>query len=140
MGPRQDLTRARENLQPFSLPNLKELAVDLLGTTKPFPLKSFLSIFTRFGNAPLTSLTIWGRSQTIPVLPLASYELLINRHAETLRRVVMGRIVIPTAALQSICKTCEQLEILGVPVPSAADLVCDLRWLIWGRHSPCTFA
>ena len=129
IGPRQDLTRAREGLQPFYLPNLKELVVDLLGTAKPFPLKSFLSIFTLFEDAPLTSLAICGRSQTIPALPLASYELLINRHARTLHRVALVKTNIPNLALQSICKACKQLEILGIPVPSAADLVCDLHWL-----------
>jgi hypothetical protein len=137
IGPQQDLTRARENLQPFSLPNLEELVVDLLGTAKPFPLKSFLSIFTLFGDAPLRSLTICGRSQTIPAFPLTSYELLVNQHATTLRRVVLIKVNIPTPALHSICKTCKWLETLGIPVPSAADLVCDPRWFIsWDQLVP----
>ena len=123
----KDLTRARENIQPFLLPNLEELVVDLLGTAKPFPLKSFLSIFTLFEDAPLKSLTICGRSQMIPAFSLASYESLINRHAETLRRVVLVKAHIPTPALESICKACKHLEVLGIPVPSAADLVRDLR-------------
>ena len=126
----KDLTRARENVQPFLLPNLEELVVDLLGTAKPFPLKSFLSIFTLFEDAPLKSLTICGRSQMIPAFPLVSYELLINQHAGSLRRVVLLKAHIPTPALHSICKACKHLEVLGVPVPSAADLVRDLRWLI----------
>ena len=128
--PRQDLTCARENTQPFSLPNLEELVVDLPGTTNPFPLKSFLSVFALFKDAPLKSLAICGRTQTIPAFPLASYELLINQHAETLRRVVLLKAHIPTQALHSICKTCKHLEVLGIPVPSAADLVRDLRWLV----------
>jgi hypothetical protein len=98
--------------------------VDFLGTNKPFPLKSFLSIFGLFEEAPLTSLAICGRSQTIPALPLASYELLINQHAKTLRRVVLVKVNVPNAALESICRACKELEIIGVPVPSAADLVC----------------
>ncbi|KAF9645527.1 hypothetical protein BDM02DRAFT_3189629 [Thelephora ganbajun] len=117
-----DLTRARENFQPLSLPNLKELVVDLLRAVKPFPLNSFLSIFALFKDAPLTSLAICGRSQIIPPLPLASYELLINQHAQTLHRVVLVKANVPTSALHSICKACKQLEILGIPVPSAADL------------------
>ena len=130
IGLSQDLGRAREDLEPFSLPNLKELVVDLLGTNKPFPLKSFLSIFTLFQDAPLTSLAICGRSQTIPGLPPESYELLINKHAETLRRVALVKVSMPNPALKSICKTCKQLEVIGVPVPSAANLVRDLRWVI----------
>ena len=102
--------------------------MDLLGTTKPFPLKSFLSIFTLFEDAPLTSLAICGRSQTIPELPLAAYDVLVNQHAKRLRRVVLVKMRVPNAALESICKTCKKLEIIGIPVPSAADLVCDLRW------------
>lgn len=104
--------------------------MDLLGIAKPFPLESFLSVFTLFEDAPLKSLGIYGRSQMMPAFPLASYELLINRHAKTLRRVILVKASIPTPAIHSICKTCKKLEILGVPVPSAADLVCDLRWLI----------
>ena len=138
IGPSQDLARARSDLEPFLLPNLEELVVDLLGTNKPFPLKSFLTIFSLFEDAPLTSLAICGRSQTIPALPLASYELLINQHAKTLRRVVLVKANIPNIGLESICKACKRLEIIGVPVPSAADLVCDLRlfisrnWLLSG--------
>lgn len=128
--PLQDLTRVRENPQPFFLPHLKELVVDLLGTAKPFPLKSFLSIFTLFEDAPLKSLAICGRSYMIPAFPLESYELLINQHAKTLRRVVLIKVNLPIPALHSICKACKQLETLGIPVPSAADLVRDLRWLI----------
>lgn len=119
----QDLTRALQgNLRPFHLPNLKELVVDLLGTPNPFPLKSFLSVFVLFAGAPLASLAICGRSQTIPCLPLESYDLLVNQHADTLRRVVLVKAQIPVPALSSICKECKQLEILGVAVPSA-DLV-----------------
>lgn len=112
-----------ENPHPLYLPNLKELVVDLLGMPNPFPLKSFLSIFTFFAGAPLASLAICGRSQTIPALPLGSYDLLINKHADTLRRVVFFRARTPTPAVSLICKECKQLEILGVPVPSTADLV-----------------
>ena len=119
----QDLTRERENLRPFDLPNLKELVVDLIGTPNPFPLKGFLSIFTLFAGAPLTSLAICGRSQMIPSLPLDSYDLLINQHADTLRRVVLVKAHIPIPALCLICKECKQLETLGVSVPSTADLV-----------------
>ena len=108
--------------------------MDLLGTTKPFPLRSFLSIFTLFEDAPLTSLVICSRSQTIPELPLGSYDALVNQHAETLRRVVLVKVKVPNLALESICRVCKQLEIIGIPVPSAADLVCDLRWLITPRH------
>ena len=129
IGHWQDLTRAREDAEPFSLPNLKELVVDLLGTTKPFQLKRFLSIFTLFEDAPLTSLVICSRSQTIPELPLASYDALVSQHTETLRRVVLVKMRVPNLALESICKRCKRLEIAGMPVPSAADLVCDLRWL-----------
>lgn len=128
-GPSQELTRAQGNIHPFHLPNLKELVVDLLGLPNPFPLKGFLSIFTLFAAAPLTSLAICSSSRIIPELPLESYGSLVNQHAGTLRRLVLVKAHIPVAAVSSICEECKQLETLGVPVPSSADLVRDHRCL-----------
>lgn len=124
-----DPTKTRENLDPFHLPNLKELVVDLIGAPNPFPLKSFLSVFTPLAGAPLTSLAICGRTQAIPELPLESYDLLVNQHAETLRRVVLVKVKVPTPAIRSICEECKQLEILGVPVPSTAGLPAFIQAL-----------
>ncbi|KAF9781153.1 hypothetical protein BJ322DRAFT_255344 [Thelephora terrestris] len=124
-----NLTRTQGNVHPFHLPNLKELVVDLPKLPNPFPLKSFLSTFTLFAAAPLTSLAICGGSHVIPELPLESYEFLVNQHAETLHRLVLVKVHLPVLAVRSICEECKRLEVLGVPVPSSADLPAFIQAL-----------
>jgi len=41
----------------------------------------------------------------------------------------MVKVNLPVVALELICKTCKQLDILGVPVPSAADLPAFIQAL-----------